>query len=161
MFDSFHPQSKVWIYQAEKPLSTAQHEQAKQILSDFVQQWQSHGKSLKGDFAILHDQFVVLSVDESGTDASGCSIDSSVAVIRKLEEAFGMTFLDKSRVPIETAEGIELIDFREIKPAVSSGKITPETIVYDHSVNTLDDFRARWKAPAASTWLKRYFKTVS
>jgi hypothetical protein len=42
--DSFHPSSRVWIYQGSRLLMMSEALELEEKLNDFIMQWQSHGK---------------------------------------------------------------------------------------------------------------------
>lgn len=149
--------TKVWVYQAPRKLETGELQTVKSKLTDFVDSWSSHGAVVNGCFEINHDQFIVVMADEASAGVSGCSIDGSVRVIKELESDLGLSLLDKSVVAFQIGSEIVTMDFREIPKAVSSGKITAETLFFDNSINTLEQFQQRWKVPAKDSWVARYF----
>ena len=58
----------------------------------FINQWTRHGDDLKGSFTIKYNQFLVLAVDESFNNVSGCSIDSSVRFVQGLTSRIKIGF---------------------------------------------------------------------
>ncbi|MEQ9303133.1 MAG: hypothetical protein RJQ14_04390, partial [Marinoscillum sp.] len=90
--------SRVWIYQSTRPFSDSEKTLISAQLDEFTKQWAAHGQQLTATYSIELDQFIVLAVDESHHQASGCSIDSSVRVIQVIEQQTGLTLLDRSKV---------------------------------------------------------------
>ena len=86
--DNFHPLSRVWVYQANRVFSLQEAFDIEDALNEFTQQWQSHGTPVKGAGYLFFGQFIVLMADETATGVSGCSTDSSVRLIKDIEEKF-------------------------------------------------------------------------
>jgi hypothetical protein len=74
-FNQLPPDSKIWIYQADRVFSDTEEKIIAERLKSFCSQWAAHGHPLQTSFKIEHNQFIVLSVDENTAGASGCSID--------------------------------------------------------------------------------------
>jgi len=152
--------AKVWVYQANRKLTVDEKQMAHQQLSTFVQSWQSHGQALKADFTILYDYFIILGVDESMHGASGCSIDSSVKVIKEIEQSLGLTLLDKSQIAYTLSKEevqIHTMDFRDVKRAILSSDIKKDTYIFNNQVTTFKELKASWLVEASQSWLGRFF----
>jgi hypothetical protein len=80
----FSDNSRVWIYQSDRPFNNSETFGIGKALNDFVANWKSHGVPVKGYANIFFDQFIILMADEEATGVSGCSIDSSVHVIQEI-----------------------------------------------------------------------------
>ncbi|RMF01923.1 MAG: hypothetical protein D6772_04130, partial [Bacteroidetes bacterium] len=87
-------QARVWVYQADRPFAEEVVPEVEQHMRKFTQQWVSHNRALRAEAAVLENRFVVLAVDESQAGASGCSIDSSVAFLKKLGEVYERDLFD-------------------------------------------------------------------
>ena len=105
-----------------------------------------------------HNRFLILSADESSQEATGCSIDKSVALIKQLEQELDIILTDKSQVAYVTSSGeIDMVDFRDIKSLIQTGTLTGETIIFDSSISNFQGYKDNWRIPAANSWLSRYF----
>ena len=82
-YNQISSDARVWIYQSDRAFNVAEKTNIESQLTDLCNNWNTHGTALHCSFQI-HDWFICLFVDESKQGASGCSIDSSVAVIKKL-----------------------------------------------------------------------------
>lgn len=150
--------AKVWIYQADRSFSTTELSQVENLLTDFINNWNSHGKTIAGAFEIKFNQFIVLMADENVASVSGCSIDSSVAVVREIEKQLSLNLLDKSKVAfLKNNDSIELINFQEIKNAVQNGVIQAESKTFNNMLTTFGEYSKNWIVEAKDSWLKRYF----
>lgn len=149
--------ARIWIYQSTKPFSTEERAFIERNFDVFVSQWAAHGQKLQATYSIEKNQFIILAVDESYHGASGCSIDSSVAVVRGIEQATGLSLLDRTQVAYFKDGEVKLRAFNKIKEAVQTGEIAKETLVFNNSVQNAGDWKDKWTQPAGESWLSRYF----
>ncbi|MEY5048424.1 MAG: hypothetical protein RLZZ175_1783 [Bacteroidota bacterium] len=158
-FNTLSDHSKIWIYQSSRLFTDIEVNDLELRLSNFVENWESHSRTLKGAFLILENRFVVISVDETVNDASGCSIDKSVHFLQEIENEFKTQLLDKSKVAIKSNDGyVVLYPLLSLKEAVRLGEISQNTLVYNNLVSTKKDFETSWIVPVEATWLNKYFK---
>jgi hypothetical protein len=155
--DTLPDASRIWIYQADRKLTPQKCVIAEAEAARFVESWNAHGHQLKAGFELVHQQFLILAVDEAFHAPSGCSIDTSVALIRHLNTQFGVDFLNRRKVAIWENENVNVYDLSEIKTAVEQGKITQDSLVFNNLLQRLGEWRSNWKTPAGESWLKRYF----
>ncbi|MBX2961288.1 MAG: hypothetical protein KF687_02180 [Cyclobacteriaceae bacterium] len=158
-FDSLPGTARIWIYQADRKLNEVEKTTISSVLHSFTSQWTAHQQPLKASFAVLHDYFVVLAVDESYTEASGCSIDSSVAVIRQLCAQLDVDLLGRNKIAFYIDEQVHLIPINELKSKQQEGFWSANATVFDNTILTKDAFLSSWKTKAAGTWLNRYLST--
>ncbi|MBO3272589.1 hypothetical protein [Hymenobacter defluvii] len=156
-FDQLPPEARIWIYQANRPLTDTELARVQPALAQFATAWTSHGRTLHASAAILHHQFLVIGLDEAVADASGCSIDASVRFVRDLEAALGVELLEKSRLAFLVDGEVRLLDRRELRTAVAEGQLRPDTLYFDNTIARHAQLAQAWPAPAAETWLARYF----
>ena len=148
--------SRVWIYQSDREFTSKEVELISIKAEDFINQWTRHGDDLKGSFVIKYNQFLVLAVDESFNDVSGCSIDSSVRFIQEIEHELKLDLMDKLNVTFKNEDHINLVKLADFQKFAKAQKITPETIVFNNMVNTKEDFENNWEVPAKESWHKRF-----
>ena len=160
-FDQLPATARVWIYQASRPLTSAETVGLLPTLARFAEEWTSHGRSLRASAEVLHQHFLVLGLDEAMAGASGCSIDASVRFVAQLEQHLGLELLEKSRLAFMQNGEIFLLDRRALKAAVASETVGPETLYFDNTIATKGALNLHWPCPAASTWLARYFGPVA
>jgi len=157
-FNEMADTSRVWIYQANRQFSPSDKSLIDIKCNVFLQEWAAHGQSLKSSFQIIHDKFLVISVDESFNQASGCSIDASVALIKSLEQEMDINFFDRTQVCFVIKDEIVQIPLNGIKSHVESGKIDSNTLTFNNLVSDIKSFNEDWKVEAKNSWLKRYFQ---
>lgn len=149
--------AKIWVYQSNRAFSPEERSFIEDQLTAFTSQWAAHGKQLLATYGIEKNQFIVLAVDESQHQASGCSIDSSVAVIRHIEQQTGLSLLDRSQVAFLENDLVKIKPFNQLKAAVANGEIRKDTEVFNNAIQNAGEWKASWIQPAVETWLSRYF----
>lgn len=150
--------ARLWIYQSTRPFTAAEESVIKETTEAFVGQWAAHGQKLKAAFAIEHHQFLVIAVDESFNLASGCSIDASVNLIRKLQDQFGLNLLDRTQIAFLIDEKIVLKPMNKLKELVAQGEVTGDMTVFNNLVKDAGEWKSGWRAPMKTTWLSRYLQ---
>ena len=149
--------SRVWVYLSERQFSENEKNLITQKLAAFCQSWNTHGNSMPTSFQLLEDQVLVLAVDESGLGASGCSIDSSVKILRELEKELGANITDQGKVTFKSDSGkISVTSALGIKSKVTSGEIDSQTLVINPLVKSKKDLDSVWIL-AGNSWMNRYF----
>ena len=156
-FDQLPSEARVWIYQASRPLTESELISTLPALAQFAEEWTSHGRSLLASAEFLHQQFLVVGLDEGVAGASGCSIDASVRFVAQLEQHLNVQLLEKSRLAFLQAGAVQTIKHTELKSAVAAGTVGPDTFYFDNTVATKGELDTRWPRPAGETWLTRYF----
>jgi hypothetical protein len=157
-FDKLPPSARVWIYQADRPLTDTELAAVEPALAEFAAAWTSHGRTLCASAAFRHGQFLVLGLDEAVAGASGCSIDASVRFVQGLEQQLGISLLEKSQLAFLIDGKVQLLDRRDLRQAVAAGQLRPETPYFDNTIAQYGKLAAAWPAPAAQTWLAKYFQ---
>jgi hypothetical protein len=148
--------SRVWIYQSDREFTNKEIAFISVKAQEFINSWTRHGDNLKGSFTIKYNQFLVLAVDESFKNVSGCSIDSSVRFIQELESELQLDLMDKMNITFKEGEDINLVKLSDFQRFAKERKVTQETIVFNNMVNTKEDFENNWEIPAKQSWHKRF-----
>ncbi|MCV9387963.1 hypothetical protein [Reichenbachiella ulvae] len=156
-FDELPGTARVWIYQADKTFGQADLEVIAEEANKFFDGWAAHGAPLKSSYKVFHDKFLVIAVDEQFNQASGCSIDASVGLVKTLEQKLGINFFDRSKVCFLVNDEIFESSLTEIKQLVEQGKIQSDTPTFNNLVPNKDELESSWIIPAEESWLKRYF----
>ncbi|MGO1520014.1 MAG: ABC transporter ATPase [Sphingobacterium sp.] len=152
---------KVWIYQANRFFTEPELTEAKAYLDAFVRTWTAHGSALAGKAEIHHNLFVVLTVDESVANATGCSVDRSVHVLKELEQQINIGLFDRTLVAYVDAEGATQLVSRDVfEELVKQGEVTQETQVFNNLVKTEDEWETSWLVPFKASWHARVFKAA-
>lgn len=156
----FAPDSRVWIYQSNRLLTIDECMKVEPLLQDFVREWNTHSTPVKGYASILFGQFIVLMADETVQYVSGCSTDSSVRLIKKVEEFVGANFFDRQLLAFVVKDAVDRIPLAQFGYAAENGFITPDTLYFNNLVTTKQDFLAKWIIPVKDSWLKSRLPTT-
>ncbi|MEQ8469543.1 MAG: hypothetical protein RIC35_00070 [Marinoscillum sp.] len=149
--------ARIWVYQSTRVFTPEEEAFISEQLTHFTNQWAAHGQQLAATFSIELDQFIVLAVDESMHQASGCSIDASVHVIKHIEQHTGLTLLDRSKVAYMDGEQVGVQPFNAMKKAIAEGIIKKDTIIFNNAIQNTGEWKSNWKQAASESWLKRFF----
>lgn len=156
-FSRLPSRARVWVYQAGRLLTEAEILPLLPRLAAFTESWTSHGKQLAASAEFLHQQFLVIGLDEEVAGASGCSIDASVRFVQELEQRLGVALLEKSRMAFLVQGQVLLLSRPELRAAIAAGQLTPDTLYFNNTLTTKGELDAQWPAPAGQTWLASYF----
>jgi hypothetical protein len=150
----FHPGSKVWIYQSSRLLTIPEVLQVEELLQAFTAGWLSHGSPVKGYANIFFGQFIVLMADETETGVGGCSTDTSVRMIKSIEDRFGLHLFDRQALAFIVKDKVQLLPYTQLAYAVENGFIGPDTLYFNNTVQTKAALETNWIIPVKDSWLK-------
>ncbi|MBC6700331.1 hypothetical protein [Hymenobacter sp. BT190] len=159
-FDQLPASARIWIYQANRPFTANEIADLQPALCRFADEWTSHGRALAASADVLHQQFLIVGLDEAVADASGCSIDASVRFVRSIEDGLGVSLLEKSRMAFLVGGQIQLLSRPQLRDAIATGQLTPDTPYFDATIAQKGRLQSSFPAPASQTWLARYFESV-
>ena len=168
---NFHPESRVWIYQCNRIFTLHEALELEELLKEFTTNWKSHGIPVKGDAHLFFGQFIVLLADESATGVSGCSTDSSVRLIKDIEQRFAVSMFDrttlaflisnKSDPSMPQDNRIQLLPLSQLKYAVENNFINGDTIYFNNLVLTKDELENNWMVAVKDSWLSSKINLIA
>lgn len=144
--------SRVWIYQSNRPFTATEEEAIKSILNEFTGQWQAHGEQLAAASEIRYSRFIILIVDESQAGASGCSIDKSVNLMKDIEKQFNVNLFDRFDIAYRDGNQVLSTHRNGFEQLIKEGKINENSIVFNNLVPTLRELKAKWEVPFKDSW---------
>ncbi len=148
--------SKVWVYMADRELSTAESTQIQNVANQFVEQWAAHGKDLLAQAKVSFNRFIILIVDESQASAGGCSIDRSIHFIKEIGAQLNVDFLNRLLMAYRDANGnIQTIHQSKISELFESNKITNDTVVFNNMVKTKAALDDAWEVALKDSFYRR------
>jgi hypothetical protein len=152
-FEQMPDQSRVWVYQANRPFSATETQAIQDYLLPSLTQWAAHGAGLNASFEIRFQQVIVIAVDETVNAASGCSIDASTRWFKEMGASLAIDFFDRSTAVVE-GEELTMIPLAALK---NNSILLPSTQIIPLQTESLAAYRSGWLQKADTTWLKRYF----
>ncbi|MBO9632748.1 MAG: hypothetical protein J7578_06485 [Chitinophagaceae bacterium] len=157
----FAADSRVWVYQSSRLFSMGEALQLEDLLNHFTANWKSHGTPVKGFGTLFFGQFIILMADENATGVSGCSTDSSVRLIKDIEEAFKVHMFDRLNLAFIIKDKVQLLPQSQVKYALENKFIDEDTIFFNNVVQTKDELENNWMVPLKDSWLgKRVLKNA-
>lgn len=151
-YEELSDSSKVWIYNSNRAFTSVEQQHINKKAIQFVEQWESHGNSVKGRIAIYQDRFIVIFADDQGDVMCGRAMDSSVRFIKELEGELGLTLMDRMLLAYCNDDEVLTVDMENFKKQSERGEITSDTIVFNNLVSTKRDFEKSWKVPVSQSW---------
>lgn len=155
--NNLNKSSRIWIYQSDRIFDEKTEHEITDILNQFNKNWNAHHQKLHSDYLIKYHAFIILIVDESAVSASGCSIDSSVKIIKEIESKFDLNFFNRNIVAYKKDNEIVLDTFETFQSKIDAGIINSDTIVFNNLINKLEDLETNWEVPISKSWHKRFF----
>lgn len=150
----FAPESRVWIYQSNRTFLLSEAFVLEKMLEDFTAAWQTHGAPVKGFANLFFGRFIILMADETQTVVSGCSIDSTVKLIREIEKQFQVDLFDRQSLAFLIKEKVQIIPLSQFNYALQNNFIQTETPYFDNTVLTKKELEEKWIKPLKNSWLK-------
>ena len=146
--------SRVWIYQANRLLTSDEVDLFNQRFGAFMAEWRAHGAQLQASFELKDGLFLIINVDEGVQQATGCSIDASVHAIKEIQEDLGINFFNRQRVAYRIDNEVQHCSIAEFKRLAKEGAVNGETIVFNNTISNVSDYASKWEVPAAKSWHK-------
>ena len=158
----FHDTSRVWVYQSSRLFFLSEALEIETILEQFAETWKSHGANVKGYANLFFGQFIVLMADETATGVSGCSTDSSVRIIKEIEQKFNMQLFERQTLAFIIKDKVQLLPMSQINYAIENNFINADTLYFNNTIQTKEELLNNWIIPIKESWLaKKYQFTVA
>jgi hypothetical protein len=125
------------------------------MLKEFTAQWKSHGTPVKGAGYLLFGQFIILMADERATGVSGCSTDSSVRLIKDIEQKFTVNMFDRTTLAFVVKDKVQLLPLSQLQYGYDNQFISAETLYFNNLVQTKEELEKNWIIPVKDSWLAR------
>ena len=145
--------ARTWVFGANKTLAGPASETLLTEVDRFLTQWKAHGSPLTVGRDWKDGRFLTVAVDQSTAGASGCSIDGLFRSLKALETKLGASLVTSGLVFYRDGNGtIQSADREGFSRLGAEGKIQPSTRVFDPTVTTLGEWRARFERAASQSW---------
>jgi hypothetical protein len=145
--------SRIWIYQSSREFTADEVKQLNTLATEFVNTWSAHGAALKAAAQVLHNRFLVIGVDEQQAAASGCSIDKSVALVKKIEADFNTNLLDRMQIAYRKEGEIKTCKLPQITTLLENGELTENTVIFNNLVSNKKDWNQKWEVALKDSWI--------
>ena len=145
--------ARTWVFGADRNLDEGATDLLLRDVDRFLSQWHAHGAPLTAARDWRDGRFLTVAVDQSTAGASGCSIDGLFRSLKAMEPRLGASLVTSGLVFYRNKNGgIESVDRERFTALSAEGKINRKTQVFDPTVTTLGEWRARFELDAAHSW---------
>lgn len=153
--EDFNDNSRVWIYQSSRLFFISEALEMGDMLTAFAASWKSHGTPVKGFANLFFGHFIILMADETATGVSGCSTDSSVHLIKTIEEKYKVQMFDRQNLAFIVKDKIQLLPLNQLEYAVENNFIDADTLYFNNTVLSKKELIEKWIVPVKDSWLAK------
>lgn len=153
-FNRLPDNARIWIYASNRTFTQEEAEAVSARLLNHCESWNAHGTQLETSFALLFHRFIVFGVNQDAHSPSGCSIDSSVQVLRKIEADYRVQLLDAARVTFRREEGslLEELPLTEFRKLIKTGELSGDELIYQHNLLSKAQLEGEFEMPLKQSW---------
>ena len=152
-FSDLPDNARIWVFGSDTPITGAVASSLLAEVDSYLDQWKAHGFPLRAAREWRDNRFLVIGIDPTAEQASGCSIDGLFRALQNMQKTIGAQIVGGGRVFYRDASGATQSATREdFSRLTSSGAIGPRTPVFDTSVTRLDDWRSKFEKPMSESW---------
>lgn len=157
-FSDFAPNSHIWFVCLSRVLTEEERSKLLCLLEEMLGKWVSHGRSVRSEIAIFHNQILVIAADESQYRISGCGIDSLMGIIESILGKLNLAQVPDGYICYRNLDGIHYCSRPEFKRLIMSDQWNRSSFVFDLSLSVLSDYIAgKFELPYRESWVIRAF----
>jgi hypothetical protein len=145
--------SRTWVFGSDRTLNEPESKVLLAEVDRFLSDWNAHGSPLTVGRDWKYARFLTVAVDQSTAGASGCSIDGLFRALKKVGPELDASLVTSGLVFYRDDKGeLQSVDREGFTALSAQGSIHPNTIVFDPTVTTLGEWRARFELEARQSW---------
>jgi hypothetical protein len=91
--------------------------------------------------------------DETATTVGGCSTDSSVHVIKAIEQMTGVQMFNRTLLAFYIKDKVQTIPQTQLNYALENSLLSMDTLYFNNLVNTKATLEKDWLQPISKSWL--------
>ena len=152
-FEELPDTARVWVYGVDTEIDGNSQAALLSEVDAYLRDWTAHGVPLSAGRDWRENRFLTIAVDQEQAGASGCSIDGLFRTLKSLEQRIGAGIITSGLIFFRGRDGrirsVTRDDFTELG---TDGEVDGDTEVFDLSVVTLGEWRARFTSRAADSW---------
>ncbi|HUQ19247.1 MAG TPA: hypothetical protein VM099_06505 [Gemmatimonadaceae bacterium] len=152
-FDELPETARVWVYGADKPLESRAEEELLSAVDSYLTRWTAHGTPLSAARDWRECRFLTIAVDQEQAGASGCSIDGLFRTLKTIEKSLDASIVTSGLIFFRDRSGvIQSVTREQFSELGAAGEVDGDTEVFDLSVTSLAEWRARFSSRTAASW---------
>jgi hypothetical protein len=152
-FEKLPDNARVWVYGADRWIDGEAEKTLLREVDNYLTDWKAHGMPLTAGRDWRENRFLTIAVDQNQAGASGCSIDGLFRTLKSLEQKIGAGIVTSGVIFYRDKQGeIQAVSRDDFGEAGARGEVDADTRVFDLSVTTLGEWRARFSSRAGDSW---------
>lgn len=152
-FNALPGSARIWVFGSDVPLHGVVADTLLAEVDRYLDQWKAHGFPLKAAREWKENRFLIVGIDPTEEQASGCSIDGLFRALQQIQKTIGAQIVGGGRVFYRDSGGVTQSATRDDFSALKTqGSISPRTPVFDTGLTRLDDWKAKFERPLAESW---------
>jgi hypothetical protein len=154
-FDQLPQDTRVWVYTANRLLTNEEVLFVETQMKQFTAEWSSHGNPLNAASCVFDQSIIVIAVENGWNDASGCSIDKSVGVLKHIEKELNVSFFDRMVLLYREHENdsILFIGLNKLKMGIKEGVYSSKGFFVNTQSSVLEHVKTSPWSPIENSWL--------
>ena len=93
--------------------------------------------------------------DETASGVSGFSTDSSVYLIKQIEQLCKVDMFNRQNLAFVVKEKIQTIPLSQLSYAFENGFISEDTLYFNNTVLDKESLVSKWMIPVKESWLMK------
>lgn len=150
--------SKLWIFPSSRKFYPQEIEGLKESIKEFLSEWDDQDLLIKCSYTLLHDRFIIITVDDSKNKLSIPAHDLLVIFIQDLEKKYEVTLMDKMNVCYKQGQFIQYKDLVAFKQMMKDKGVSHKTTVFNNLITTKGELKYDWEINIMDSWLGRFLK---
>lgn len=156
--EDFSGDSRVWVYQSNRPFTEAEGERIRHQLAVYVAGWMSHNRPVKGWGTVIFDQFIVLMADDTMDRLCGSAVDASIRFVKDLEAQYGLMLMNRMNMGFVKEGALLTFPLQDVERKVLDKTITGETLFFNNAITTKYQLLDDWILPFEKSFLWKRIK---
>ncbi len=155
--------ARLWLVPLDRTLDAHAAHALQRSVADWLPSWQSHGRPVRAQAAVLADRVLAVGAAISEADlnagVSGCGIDAMERAVAQALDTHGIGRAPALGVTWRDADGAwQSAPRPAFRRLVRAGEAGPDTPILDTTAATVGALRAHGaERPAGETWAARAF----
>lgn len=146
-------ESKIWVYAANRILIPQEQLEISQMASAFITNWTAHQQELKAAFTIVHNIFMIISVDENYNQVSGCGIDKSIHFMQEVDKKYNLNVFHRLQIELWQHEQVILTNKQKLSVMLQDGSVNQHTLMFNKNITTKHQYDLQFQVPLSQSWV--------
>ena len=153
--------SKLLVFTSDVTLDVMSSQSLMSRLDTFLSTWSSHGSQLNADSVLIANRVLFIAVDESGSIASGCSVDSLTNFIKSEGIASGVDWFNRHQVLYRSinqndfTSGWMVHKLEDFISLIKNGSLAESVQTLNTTVSVVKEARESIIQPFSHSWYSR------